>query len=147
MRTEFRRTVYGVGPYILRDWFQYAAISETPYPVRHRCVRVRSGNQFQRLRTQCVIGAYVYGAGTSLTSLEGKMAIPLMCSLFRINCVLEIEIEQLEEKLDAIQKLELLNLSTETLSNNYKVKIASKKDQIVGNRSAASQIVAAAIKQ
>ena len=147
MRTEFRRTVYGVGPYVLRDWFQYAAISETPYPVRHQCVRVRSGNQFQGLRTQCVIGAYVYGAGTSLTSLEGKMANPLMCSLFRINCVLEIEIEQLEEKLDAIQKLEWLNLSTETLSNNYKVKIASKKDQIVGNRSAASQIVAAAIQQ
>ena len=41
----------------------------------------------------------MYGAGTSLTSLEGKMAnIPLMCSLFRINCVLKIEIEQLEEK-------------------------------------------------
>ena len=61
----------------------------------------------QRLRTQCVIGAYVYGAGTSLTSLEGKMAnIPLMCSLFRINCVLKIEIEQLEEKLDAIKQLE-----------------------------------------
>ena len=104
--------------------------------------------QFQRLCTQCVTGAYVYRAGTSLTSLEGKMAnIPLMCSLFRINCVLKIEIEQLEEKLDAIKQLEWLNLSTETLSNNYKVKIASKKDQIVGNRSAASQIVAAAIQQ
>ena len=49
---------------------------------------------------------------------------PLMCSLFRINCVLKIEIEQLEEKLDAIKELEWLNLSTETLSNNYKVKIA-----------------------
>ena len=47
--------------------------------------------------------------------------IPLMCSLFRINCVLKIEIEQLEEKLDAIRDLEWLNLSAETLSNNYKV--------------------------
>ena len=53
--------------------------------------------------------------------------IPLMCSLFRINCVLKIEIEQLEEKLDAIKDLAWLNLSAETLSNNYKVKIASKK--------------------
>ena len=61
--------------------------------------------------------------------------IPLMCSLFRINCVLKIEIEQLEEKLDAIKDLAWLNLSAETLSNNYKVKIASKKAQIVGNRS------------
>ena len=102
----------------------------------------------QQLRTWCVISAYVYGVGTSLTSLEGKMAnFPLMCSLFRINCVLKIEIEQLEEKLDAIKELAWLNLSTETLSNNYKVKIASKKAQIVGNRSAASQVIAAAIQQ
>ena len=55
----------------------------------------------QQLRTWCVISAYVYEAGTSL---EGKMAnFPLMCSLFRINSVLKIEIEQLEEKLDGIK--------------------------------------------
>ena len=99
----------------------------------------------QQLRTWCVISAYVYRAGTSL---EGKIAnFPLMCSLFRINSVLKIEIEQLEEKLDGIKQLAWLNLSAETLLNNYKVKIASKKAQIVGNRSAASQIVAAAIQQ
>ena len=52
---EFRCTVYGVGPYILRDWFQYAAVSETPYPVRHRCVHVRSGNQSPYpVRHRCV---------------------------------------------------------------------------------------------
>ena len=100
---------------------------------------------FQQLSTWCIISAYVYGVGTSL---EGKMAnFPLMCSLFRINSVLKIEIEQLEEKLDGIKELAWLNLSAETLTNNYKVKIASKKAQIVGNRSAASQIVAAAIQQ
>ena len=71
----------------------------------------------------------------------------LMCSLFSINSVLKIEIEQLEEKLDGIKSLAWLNLSAETLTTNYKVKIASKKAQIVGNRSAASQIVAAAIQQ
>ena len=29
---------------------------------------------FQRLRTRCVIGAYVYGAGTSLEGKNGKLS-------------------------------------------------------------------------
>ena len=70
-----------------------------------------------------------------------------LCSLFRINCVLEIEIQQLEDKLDGIKSLSWLNLSTETLTTIYKSKIASKKDNIVRNRSAAALMVAAAIQQ
>ena len=84
----------------------------------------------QQLLTWSVISAYMYGAGTSL---EGKMAnFPLICSLFRINVVLKIEIEQLEEKLDLIKEMAWLNLSAETLTNNYNVKIACKEAQIVG---------------
>ena len=67
----------------------------------------------QQLHTWCIISAYVYGAGTSL---EGKMAnFSLMCSLFKINSVLKIEIEQLEEKLDGIKQLAWLNLSADTV--------------------------------
>ena len=71
----------------------------------------------------------------------------LMCALFRINSVLSIEIEQLEDKLQLIKELGWLNLSVETLTDHYKAQISSKKAQIIGNRSAASNIVAAAIQQ
>ena len=106
MRTEFRRTVYGVGPYILRDWFQYGAISETPYPVHHRCIHVRSGNQSGGKKWQTF-----------------KECVPF----FRVNCVLRIEIEQMEEKLKFIKENEYLNLSVERLSNHYNYNIATKK--------------------
>ena len=71
----------------------------------------------------------------------------LMCALFRLNSVLSIEIEQLEDKLQLIKELGWLNLSVETLTDHYKAQIASKKAQIIANRSAASNIVAAAIQQ
>ena len=71
----------------------------------------------------------------------------LMCVLFRINSVLSIEIEQLEDKLQVIKELGWLNLSVETLTDHYKAQIASKKAQIIANISAASNIVAAAIQQ
>ena len=119
--------VYGVGPYILRDWFQYVAVSETPYPVRHRCVRVRSGNQS--------------GKTTKMANFQS------MCSFFRINCVLRIEIDQMEEKLKFIKEVDWLNLSVERLTDDYKYKIATKKAQIIGNQAAASNIVAAAMQQ
>ena len=62
--------------------------------------------------------------------------------------MLKIESDQSEEKLDGIKQLAWLHLSAETLSNNYKVKISSKKAQISWKfRSAPSQIVAAAIQQ
>ena len=126
MRTEFRRTVYGVGLYILHDWFQYAAISETPYPVLHRCVRVRSGNQ---------------SGGKKMANFQG------MCAFFRVNCVLRIELEQMEEKLKFIKENEYLNLSVERLSNHYNYNIATKKAQIIQNQAAASNIEAAAMQQ
>ena len=71
----------------------------------------------------------------------------LMCALFKINSVLSIEIEQLEDKLQVIKELGWLNLSVETLTDHYKAQIASKKAQIIANRSQASNIVAAAIQQ
>ena len=71
----------------------------------------------------------------------------LICALFRINSVLSIEIEQLENKLQVIKELGWLNLSVETLTDHYKAQIASKKAQIIANRSQASNIVAAAIQQ
>ena len=71
----------------------------------------------------------------------------LMCALFRINSILSIEIEQLEDKLQVIKELCWLNLSVEILTEHYKAQIASKKAQIIANRSAASNIVTAAIQQ
>ena len=77
----------------------------------------------------------------------------LMCALFRINSVLSIEIEQLEDKyqledkLQVIKELGWLNLSVETLTDHYKAQITSKKAQIIANRSQASNIVAVAIQQ
>ena len=118
---------YGVSPYILRDWFQYAAVSETPYPVRHKCVRVRSGNQS--------------GKTTKMANFQS------MCSFLRINCVLRIEIDQIEEKLNFIKEVEWLNLSVERLTEDYKYKLATKKAQIIDNQAAASNIVAAAMQQ
>ena len=118
---------YGVSLYILRDWFQYAAISETPYPVHHKCVRVRSRNQS--------------GKTTKMANFKS------MCSFFRINCVLRIEIDQIEEKLNFIKEVEWLNLSVERLTDDYKYKIATKKAQITDNQAAASNIVAAAMQQ
>ena len=70
-----------------------------------------------------------------------------MCSFFRINCVLRIEIEQLEEKLNFIKQVEWLNLSVERLTHDYNCKIATKKAQIIHNQAAASNIVAAAMQQ
>ena len=118
---------YGVSPYILRYWFQYAAVSETPYPVRHKCVRVWSRNQS--------------GKNTKMANFQS------MCSFFRINCVLGIEIDQMEEKLKFIKEAEWLNLSVERLTQDYKYKIATKKAQIIDNQAAASNIVAAAMQQ
>ena len=43
-----------------------------------------------------------------------------MCSLFRLNCILRIEIEQMEHKLKFIKEKQYLNLSVERLSNHYK---------------------------
>ena len=74
--------------------------------------------------------------------LQGKMA-----NFFRINCVLRIEIEQLEEKLKFIKQVEWLNLSVERLTHDYNCKIATKKAQIIDNQAAASNIVAAAMQQ
>ena len=118
---------YGVSPYILGDWFQYAAVSETLYPVHHKCVHVRSGNQS--------------GKTTKMANFQS------MCSFFRINCVLRIEIDQMEEKLKFIKEVEWLNLSVERLTHDYKYKIATKKAQIINNQAAASNIVAAAMQQ
>ena len=71
-----------------------------------------------------------------------------LCALFfRINCVLRIEIEQLEEKLKFIKQVEWLNLSVERLTHDYNCKIATKKAQIIDNQAAASNIVAAAMQQ
>ena len=119
---------YRVSPYRLRDWFQYAAISETPYPVHHKCVRVQSGNQSGGKNHQ-----------------NGKLSVNVL--FFRINCVLRIEIEQLEEKLKFIKQVEWLNLSVERLTHDYNCKIATKKAQIIDNQAAASNIVAAAMQQ
>ena len=103
---------------------------------------------FQRLRPRCVISVYVYGPGTSLQGKTTKMAnFQSMCSFFRINCVLRIEIEQLEEKLKFIKQVEWLNLSVERLTHDYNCKIATKKAQIIDNQAAASSIVAAAMQQ
>ena len=118
---------YRVSPYILHDWFQYAAVSEIPYPVRHKCVRVRSGNQS--------------GKTTKMANFQS------MCSFFRINCVLRIEIDQIEEKLNFIKEVEWLNLSVERLTDDYKYKLATKKAEIIDNQAAASNIVAAAMQQ
>ena len=71
----------------------------------------------------------------------------LMCSFFRINSVLRIEIEQLEDKLQLIKQVEWLNLSVERLTHDYNCQIASKKAQIIDNKAAASNIVAAAMQQ
>ena len=70
-----------------------------------------------------------------------------MCTLFRVNCVLRIEIEQMEEKLKFIKANEYLNLSVERLSKHYNYNIATKKGQILQNQAAASNIVAAAMQQ
>ena len=70
-----------------------------------------------------------------------------MCTLFRVNCVLRIEIEQMEEKLKFIKANEYLNLSVERLSKHYNYNIATKKAQILQNQAAASNIVAAAMQQ
>ena len=118
---------YGVSLYILRDWFQYVAVSETPYPVRHKCVHVRSRNQS--------------GKTTKMANFQS------MCFFFRINCVLRIEIDRMEEKLKFIKEVEWLNLSVERLTHDYKYKIATKKAQIIDNQAAASNIVAAAMQQ
>ena len=70
-----------------------------------------------------------------------------MCTLFRVNCVLRIEIEQMEEKLKFIKENQYLNLSVERLSNRYNYNIVTKKAQIIQNEAAASNIVAAALQQ
>ena len=70
-----------------------------------------------------------------------------MCSLFRLNCILRIEIEQMEHKLKLIKENQYLNLSVERLSNHYNTSIATKKAQIIQNEAAASNIVAAALQQ
>ena len=70
-----------------------------------------------------------------------------MCTLFRVNCVLRIEIEQMEDKLKFIKANEYLNLSVERLSKHYNYNIATKKVQILQNQAAASNIVAAAMQQ
>ena len=70
-----------------------------------------------------------------------------MCTLFRVNCVLRIEIDQMEEKLKFIKENQYLNLSVERLSNNYNYNIATKNAQIIQNEAAASNIVAAALQQ
>ena len=68
-----------------------------------------------------------------------------MCNLFKINAVLQIEIEQLEEKLKGIKRLNWLNSFVEVLSGHYKAEIASKMLQFDTNRSAADQMLAAAL--
>ena len=70
-----------------------------------------------------------------------------MCSLFGLNCILRIEIEQMEHKLKFIKEKQYLNLSVERLSNHYNTSIATKKAQIIQNEAAASNIVAAALQQ
>ena len=70
-----------------------------------------------------------------------------MCTLFRVNCVLRIEIDQTEEKLKFIKENQYLNLSVERLSNHYNYNIATRKAQIIQNEAAASNIVAAALQQ
>ena len=70
-----------------------------------------------------------------------------MCTLFRVNCVLRIEIDQMEEKLKFVKENQYLNLSFERLSNHYNYNIATKKAQIIQNEAAASNIVAAALQQ
>ena len=70
-----------------------------------------------------------------------------MCTLFRVNCVLRIEIDQMEEKLKFIKENQYLNLIVERLSNHYNYNIATKKAQIIQNQAAASNIVAAALLQ
>ena len=50
-----------------------------------------------------------------------------MCTLFRVNCVLRIEIEQMEEKLKFIKEKQYLNLSVERLSNHYNYKHSYKE--------------------
>ena len=70
-----------------------------------------------------------------------------MCSFFRMNCVLRIEIDQMEEKLKFMKEKQYLNLSVERLSNHYNYNIATKKAQIIQNQAAASNIVAAAMQQ
>ena len=64
-----------------------------------------------------------------------------------MNCVLRIEIDQMEEKLKFIKEKEYLNLSVERLPNHYNYNIATKKAQIIQNQAAASNIVAAAMQQ
>ena len=71
----------------------------------------------------------------------------VMCCLFRAYSVLTIEIEQLEEKLELIKQVGWLNLSIERLIHDYHCQIASKKAQIIDNKAAASNIVAAAMQQ
>ena len=70
-----------------------------------------------------------------------------MCSLFRLNCILRIEIEQMEHKLKLIKENQYLNLSVERLSNHYNTSIATKKAQIIQNEAAASNIEDAALQQ
>ena len=70
-----------------------------------------------------------------------------MCTLFRVNCVLRIEIDQMEEKLKFIKENQYLNLSVEGLSNHYNYNIATNRAQIIQNEAAASNIVAAALQQ
>ena len=71
----------------------------------------------------------------------------VMCSLFRSNSVLTIEIEQIEEKLELIKQVGWLNLSIERLIHDYHCQIASNRSQITDNKAAASNIVAAAMQQ
>ena len=63
---------------------------------------------FQRLRTRCVIGAYVYGAGTSLEGKNGKLQG--MCTLFRVNCVLRIENRANGRKIEIYQRKSIFEL-------------------------------------
>ena len=81
------------------------------------------------LHDWCITSAYMYGV--VIHSGEGKTSkmpnLSLICTLFRINAVLRIEIDQLEEKLEAIKTLDWLNLSVESLISHYKAQIASKQ--------------------
>ena len=68
-----------------------------------------------------------------------------MYALLRINCVLRIEIDQIQEKLQRIKELGYLNLSVDTIMKHYRAQIDLKQGQIDANRSAADNIVAAAL--
>ena len=96
------------------------------------------------LHDWCITSAYMYRV--VIHSREGKTSnFSLMCTLFRINAVLRIKIDQLEEKLEAIKTVDWLNLSVESVISHYKAQIVSKQSQYNSNRSAADQILVTAL--